>query len=52
MTETITIRVTATTKEALQALAEADKRKLSAFITIALEELVERAKTKPKRGKQ
>jgi predicted transcriptional regulator len=50
MTETISIRVTPSMKAALQDLADADRRKLSAFISIVLEEYVEAAKA-PKKAK-
>jgi hypothetical protein len=49
MTETVTIRLTPSAKEALQALADADKRKLASYLTLVLEEHAERAE-KPKRG--
>lgn len=48
MTETVTIRLTPSLRAALQALADADKRKFASYLTLVLEEHVEQ-KSKPKR---
>ncbi len=51
MTETVTIRLGKTTKAALQALADSDHRKLASYLTLVLEQHVEkRQESKPKRG--
>jgi hypothetical protein len=54
MTETVTIRLTASLKAALQAMADADRRKLASFLSLVLEEYVEKAGkgAKPKRGEK
>lgn len=44
----LSIRLRSETREALQALADADKRKLSAYIELVLDEHVT-AKAKPRR---
>jgi predicted transcriptional regulator len=38
MTETVTIRMTPAVKAALQALADADRRKLASYLGLVLEE--------------
>jgi predicted transcriptional regulator len=50
MTETVTIKLGKTTKEQLRALAEADRRTLSSFIAIVLQDYLEKQAAKPKRG--
>jgi hypothetical protein len=51
MTETVTIRMTPAVKAALQALADADRRKLASYLALVLEEHVEKhpPADKPKR---
>ena len=53
MTETVTIRMTPSVKATLQALADADKRKLASYLTLVLEEHAEQAEpvSRPKRGR-
>lgn len=51
MTETVTIRLTPSVKEVLQAAADADKRKLASYLTLVLEERAEQiTKSKQRRG--
>jgi hypothetical protein len=42
MTETVTIRMTPALKAALQALADADRRKLASYLSLVLEEHAEK----------
>jgi uncharacterized protein (DUF1778 family) len=51
MTETISIRVTPDVKSVLQAAADGERRKLSAYLAIKLEELAEQI-SKPKRPRK
>jgi predicted transcriptional regulator len=49
MTETVTIRMTPAVKAALQALADADRRKLASYLSLVLEEHAEKHEAnKPK----
>ena len=50
MTETISIRVTPAVKAVLQAAADSERRKLSAFLSIKLEELAEQIAKPGKKG--
>jgi predicted DNA-binding protein len=47
MTETVTIRLSKGMKAALQALADADSRKLASYLTLVLQRHLEKA-DKPK----
>jgi uncharacterized protein (DUF1778 family) len=51
MTETISIRVTPAVKAVLQAAADGERRKLSAFLAIKLEEIAEQITAPKKRSK-
>jgi predicted transcriptional regulator len=46
----LSIRITPTLKEALERLAEADKRSLASYVEIALQAHVDSADRKPARG--
>jgi predicted transcriptional regulator len=50
MTETVTIKLGKSMKEQLRALAEADRRTLSSFIAIVLQDYLAEKADKPKRG--
>jgi predicted DNA-binding protein len=52
MTETVTIRMTPSVKTTLQAMADADRRKLASYLSLVLEEHAEKGIDvgKPKRG--
>lgn len=50
MTETISIKLGKSMKEELRALAEADRRTLSSFIAIVLQDYLKEQTAKPKRG--
>ncbi|MBO0764291.1 MAG: hypothetical protein J2P50_06860 [Hyphomicrobiaceae bacterium] len=51
MTETVTIRLGKSAKAGLQALADADHRKLASYLTLVLERhLANKQAAKPKKG--
>jgi predicted DNA-binding protein len=48
MTETVTIRLSETMKAELQALADADSRKLASYLTLVLQRHLQEKREKPK----
>ena len=50
LTETVTICLSSSVKEALRALADADRRTLSSYITLVLEDYLAERADKPKRS--
>jgi predicted DNA-binding protein len=50
MTETVSIKLGKTMKEELRALAESDRRTLSSYIAIVLEDYLQRRAEKPKKA--
>jgi len=52
MTETVTIKLGKSMKEQLRALAEADRRTLSSYVAIVLEDFLAQRSGKAKRGEK
>jgi predicted DNA-binding protein len=51
MTETVTIKLGKSAKEQLRAMAEADRRTLSSYIAIVLQDYLAEHTDKPKRAR-